>query len=59
MLENKTGGILAMVGGRDFAHSELNRTRQVQLPPGTAFKPLVYAAAFEKGMFPARRSRMP
>ena len=52
MLENKTGGILAMVGGRDFAHSELNRTRQVQLPPGTAFKPLVYAAAFEKGMFP-------
>ena len=52
VLDNKTGGILAMVGGRDFAHSELNRTRQVQLPPGTAFKPLVYAAAFEKGMFP-------
>ena len=52
MLENKTGGILAMVGGRDFAQSELNRTRQVQLPPGTAFKPIVYAAAFEKGMFP-------
>ena len=52
MLNNRTGGILAMVGGRDFQHSELNRTRQVQLPPGTAFKPLVYAAAFEKGMFP-------
>jgi penicillin-binding protein 1A len=52
VLDNKTGGILAMVGGRDFQHSELNRTRQVQLPPGTAFKPLVYAAAFEKGMFP-------
>ncbi len=52
MLDNKTGGILVMIGGRDFAQSELNRTRQVQLPPGTAFKPLVYAAAFEKGMFP-------
>ena len=52
MLDNKTGGILVMIGGRDFAHSELNRTRQAQLPPGTAFKPLVYAAAFEKGMFP-------
>ena len=52
MLNNKTGGILAMVGGRDFQQSELNRVRQVNLPPGTAFKPLVYAAAFEKGMFP-------
>ncbi|MEO6787718.1 MAG: transglycosylase domain-containing protein [Chthoniobacteraceae bacterium] len=52
MLNNRTGGILVMIGGRDFQHSELNRTRQVQLPPGTAFKPLVYAAAFEKGMFP-------
>ena len=52
MLDNKTGGILAMVGGRDFQHSQLNRTRQVQVTPGTAFKPLVYAAAFEKGMFP-------
>jgi len=52
MLDNTTGGILAIVGGRDFAHSELNRVRQVQLPPGTAFKPLVFAAAFEKGLFP-------
>ncbi len=52
MLENRTGAILAMVGGRDFQHSQLNRTRQAQLPPGTAFKPLVYAAAFEKGLFP-------
>jgi membrane carboxypeptidase/penicillin-binding protein len=52
MLENHTGAILAVVGGRDFAHSALNRTTQVQVPPGTAFKPLVYAAAFEKGFFP-------
>jgi penicillin-binding protein 1A len=52
MLENATGGIMAIIGGRDFQHSPLNRTTQVQVPPGTAFKPLVYAAAFEKGFFP-------
>ena len=52
MLNNATGGILAIVGGRDFPHSELNRARQVQVPPGTAFTPLVFAAAFEKGYFP-------
>lgn len=52
MLENTTGGILAIIGGRDFQHSPLNRVTQVQVPPGTAFKPLVYAAAFEKGFFP-------
>ena len=52
MLENATGGIIAIMGGRDFQHSPLNRTTQVQVPPGTAFKPLVYAAAFEKGFFP-------
>src|SRR5204863_2174424 len=32
--------------------SELNRIRQVQVPPGTAFTPLIFAAAFEKGLFP-------
>ncbi len=52
MLENSTGGILAIIGGRDFQHSAFNRATQAQVPPGTAFKPLVYAAAFEKGFFP-------
>ncbi len=52
MLSNATGGILSIVGGREFQHSELNRARQVQVPPGTAFTPLVFAAAFEKGYFP-------
>lgn len=52
MLENRTGGILAIVGGREFEHSQLNRMTQVQIAPGTAFKPLVSAAAFEKGFFP-------
>lgn len=51
-LDNKTGGILVMVGGRDFRHSEYNRSVQGSRPIGTAFAPLVYAAAFEKGLFP-------
>jgi len=52
VLDNATGGVLALVGGRDFQHSEYDRALIARLPAGTAFKPLVYAAAFEKGMFP-------
>jgi penicillin-binding protein 1A len=51
-LDNATGGILTLVGGRDFQHSEYDRVLQSQRPPGTAFKPIVYAAAFERGLFP-------
>jgi len=51
-LENKSGGVLAMVGGRDFLHSEYNRSVQGKRPLGTAFAPILYAAAFEKGLFP-------
>jgi len=52
VLDNSTGGILALVGGRSFAHSPYNRAVSAARPAGTAFKPLVYAAAFEKGYFP-------
>ncbi|MBA3544306.1 MAG: transglycosylase domain-containing protein, partial [Chthoniobacterales bacterium] len=51
-LDNKTGGIVALVGGRDFEHNEYNRALQARRPPGTAMLPFVYAAAFAKGMFP-------
>jgi membrane peptidoglycan carboxypeptidase len=51
-LDNETGAILVMVGGRDFRHSEYNRSVQGRRPVGTAFTPLLYAAAFEKGVFP-------
>ena len=51
-LDNKTGGIVALVGGRDFEHNEYNRALQARRPPGTAMLPFVYAAAFEKGLFP-------
>nr|MBA3544172.1 transglycosylase domain-containing protein [Chthoniobacterales bacterium] len=51
-LDNRTGGILALVGGRDFEHNEYNRALQARRPPGTAMLPFVYAAAFAKGLFP-------
>lgn len=51
-LDNKTGGILALVGGRDFEHSQYDRALQAKRPAGTAMKPFVYAAAFAKGAYP-------
>jgi membrane peptidoglycan carboxypeptidase len=51
-VDNRTGGILALVGGRDFAHSEYDRALQSKRPAGTAFTPLVFTAALEKGIFP-------
>jgi penicillin-binding protein 1A len=48
-LDVRTGGILAMVGGRDFNQSPFNRTTQARRQPGSAFKPIVYAYAIEKG----------
>jgi penicillin-binding protein 1A len=43
-----TGYVAAMVGGYDFDASEFNRAFQACRQPGSAFKPLVYAAAIEK-----------
>ncbi|MEI6492474.1 MAG: transglycosylase domain-containing protein [Verrucomicrobiota bacterium] len=51
-LDNSTGGILALVGGRDFKHSEYNRAFQGTRPMGTAFTPMVFATAYEAGIFP-------
>ena len=51
-LDNTTGGILALVGGRDFEHNQYDRALQAQRPPGTAMTPFVFAAAFEKGLYP-------
>ena len=50
--ENASGGILALVGGRDFKHSEYNRAIQGTRPAGTAFTPFVYTAAYAAGVFP-------
>jgi penicillin-binding protein 1A len=48
-LDPHTGGVLSMVGGADFAQSQFNRALQAKRQPGSAFKPIVYAAAIEKG----------
>lgn len=48
-LDVKTGGILAMVGGIDFNRSAFNRAVSARRQPGSAFKPIVYALAVEKG----------
>jgi penicillin-binding protein 1B len=45
----KTGEILAMVGGRDYAKSQLNRATDARRQPGSIFKPFVYAAALTAG----------
>jgi 1A family penicillin-binding protein len=51
-LDNASGDILVLVGGRDFEHNQYNRALQARRPAGTAMLPFVYAAAFEKGMYP-------
>ncbi|MEM9015486.1 MAG: transglycosylase domain-containing protein [Verrucomicrobiota bacterium] len=52
MIDNKTGAVITQVGGRDFSDSMFDRVSQGSRPTGTAFKPFVYAAAFEAGYFP-------
>jgi membrane carboxypeptidase/penicillin-binding protein len=52
VLDNEDGGILAIAGGRDFNQSQYNRAISSARPLGTAFTPFVFAAAFEKGLFP-------
>jgi penicillin-binding protein 1A len=52
MIDNQTGEVITQVGGRDFNDSMFDRVSQGSRPTGTAFKPFVYAAAFEKGFFP-------
>lgn len=46
------GKILAYVGGKDYSYSQYDRVTQSLRPPGSAFKPFVYAAAIEKGLDP-------
>lgn len=49
-MEPETGEVKAMVGGRDFKASQFNRAIQSRRQPGSAFKPLIYSAALDKGM---------
>ena len=52
-LETETGQVKAMVGGRNFRDSQFNRAIQSRRQPGSAFKPIIYAAALDKGYTPA------
>ena len=52
-IDPRTGEVLALVGGRDFHTSSFNRAVQAQRQPGSAFKPLLFAAAIEQGYTPS------
>ncbi|MDZ7833336.1 MAG: PBP1A family penicillin-binding protein [Desulfobacterales bacterium] len=52
-IETGTGHVKTMIGGRDFSDSQFNRAIQSRRQPGSAFKPIIYAAALDKGYTPA------
>ena len=56
-IDHRTGGIEAMVGGSEFtSNNQLNRVEQARRQPGSAIKPLIYAAAIESGRYTAATS---
>jgi len=52
VLDNRTGGVIAIVGGRNAKESRFNRAVQSNRQMGSLFKPFVYLAAFEEGLSP-------
>ena len=52
-VDNASGEVLAMVGGRDFALSQFNRATQSEREVGSSFKPYVYTTAIEAGAKPS------
>ena len=50
VMDPSTGAVRALVGGRDFTHSQYDRALQARRQPGSAFKAVVYAAALEAGL---------
>jgi penicillin-binding protein 1A len=51
-LDNSTGDVKAMVGGRDFEQSKFNRATQAERQVGSSFKPYIYTAAIDHGLTP-------
>ncbi len=49
VLNPQTGGIVALVGGFDYQHSNFNRVTNAERQPGSSFKPFIYSAALDKG----------
>ncbi len=52
-IENESGNVLAMVGGKSFESTKYNRAVQSLLQPGSSFKPFVYTAAMDNGYHPS------
>lgn len=52
-LDPHDGAVAALVGGFDYYQSNFNRATQARRQPGSAFKPFIYSAAFDKGFTPA------
>jgi penicillin-binding protein 1B len=52
-LDAHTGEVLAMIGGRSYDESQLNRATDAKRQPGSAFKPFVYAAALDRRSYTA------
>jgi penicillin-binding protein 1A len=52
-IDAETNEVIALVGGRDFEQSQFNRVTQARRQPGSAFKPLIYAASLARGYTPA------
>ncbi len=52
VIDNATGGVVALAGGENFFRSNFNRAVQARRQPGSAFKPVVFAAAIEMGESP-------
>jgi penicillin-binding protein 1A len=51
-MDPRTGGVRALVGGRDYDDSKFNRAAQALRQPGSTFKPIVYSAAIQRGYSP-------
>ena len=52
VLENRTGAVIAVIGGRNANESRFNRAKEAQRQLGSIFKPFVYLAAFDQGLRP-------
>ena len=53
-IDPKTGYVRALVGGRDFRHSQFNRVTQMLRQAGSAFKVFVFTAAIDNGFYPSQ-----
>jgi penicillin-binding protein 1A len=54
-IDSATGAIRALVGGASYTKSPFNRAVAARRQPGSVFKPIIYAAAFEQGISPELR----